>query len=326
MDNRNMSRLQHDLPPLPASIVPAPDTCHIFQLYLAVEDDLTRDQQQIIHSHLEQCSVCTDERHALQQAHNLVASMESPVISDHIDQVLRNAIITRTDQPQTAMPARPRKSRLATGYRVALAAVAILLLILFSSTIGNYFLNQPAPFSLPGNLVWQNYIFSSTQTMTNNQRNNYQVKQYQDMANHYTRLEITMDDDFHVVIVSDEQKTLGLDMMRQVAEWDLTDLPPIDMSMLDLDRLRHNLREGQAIYEGTMNYQGQQVFRIREGNKTILLDSDYMPVNILERQTQGNEIPMYDTMRWLAPSQISPSFWDMSIPATFSMGNVPTKP
>ena len=98
--------------------------------------------------------------------------------------------------------------------------------------------------------------------------------------------------------------------------------------MFDLDHLRKDLKTGQATYLGQALYKGQTVHRVRMSDKnTLLLDTHYLPVNVLENvASAGTDKPMFNTLRWLDPSQVPSSTWDMTVPQDFNMGTLPPQP
>jgi hypothetical protein len=148
------------------------------------------------------------------------------------------------------------------------------------------------------------------------------------MSTDSANIEVVIPGKIDIVVVKDAQKSLGLDMMHQVAQWGAPDWIQSDTSMFDLNRLRKELQTGQATYLGQAVYEGQSVYRVRlpEGN-ILLLDAHYMPVNVLENgDDSGTGKPMYNTLRWLPPSQVPSSMWDMTVPPNFNMGALPSQP
>ncbi|GER88395.1 hypothetical protein KDW_25570 [Dictyobacter vulcani] len=323
-------RLQ-DLPPLPPQGAIGPEVCAIIHLYLAVWQDVTPAQRQAVSLHVQSCPRCQNELSVLQRATQIVYSLPSSEPSVQVDQALLAAIRARrqadTRSAPAALPPRPlrsRKKQLPMRFIGVLAAAAILILALAFSV--PRFINQPLQaFTLPTNLSWNNYVLFSKQAMTNAQGEHYQVMTYHQMQANVINVETVMNGKLDVVVVKDPQKALGLDMMHHVAQWDAQSWVD-DTKFFDLDRLRHDLSTGSAVYLGKDHFNGKDVYRIRYPDGHILiLDMDYMPVNILPAD-KNNGTPMYETIQWLYPSKVSASVWSMQVPDNFRMGQLPRHP
>jgi len=119
---------------------------------------------------------------------------------------------------------------------------------------------------------------------------------------------------------------LGMDMLHHVAQWG-ADAWAVDDSLFDLAHLRHELQTRVAVYLDKEGFKGEEVYRIRNGNLILLLDMDYMPVNVVHIVgSSATGKPMYDTLKLLPASEIPTSMWDTSIPAGFQMGALPARP
>ena len=120
---------------------------------------------------------------------------------------------------------------------------------------------------------------------------------------------------------------LGMDMMHHVAQWN-ADAWAVDDSVFDLAELRHELQTKSAVYLDKESFQGQEVYRIRcKDGLVMLLDMDYMPVNVLQGSSSSDMAkPMYDTLKLMPASQVHASMWNMSVPPGFHMGTLPSKP
>ncbi len=208
------------------------------------------------------------------------------------------------------------------------AIAAVLLLAVLTSTYflaGGWLGHQQVAFSLPETLSWDHYVLYSQHSMTGSHGDQYQVTSYQDMATHQQHVEFNVPGKMDIVVHKHQEQMLGLDMMNHVAQWDAQgwDMDQDD-HLFDLARLRHELQSGLATYEGKEQFHNQTVYRIRyPDGHIILLDMHYMPVNVLDNKQQQ---PMYEELRWLNPSQVESSMWDMNVPQGFSMGNLPSNP
>jgi hypothetical protein len=178
-------------------------------------------------------------------------------------------------------------------------------------------------FALPANLSWNNYVLFYKQTATSAQGNQYKVTSYHNMSDDSMRTETVMDGKVDVLVVKDQQKSLGLDLMNHVAQWNVRNWG-VDDSMFDLVTLRKDLQTGRAKYLGKDHFNGQGVYRIRTADGDILLlNMQYLPVNALAKgqETTGSK-PMFDQLQWLQPGQVPDSTWDMKVPANFKEGKI----
>jgi hypothetical protein len=142
------------------------------------------------------------------------------------------------------------------------------------------------------------------------------------MSNDNMNIEVTKQDMLDVVVVTDTQKTLSMDMMHRVAQWGMPSWLQMDETSFDATQLRADLTAGRAVYLGTASYQGKDVYRIRLANNDILLlDRQYLPVNVLDK---GTGQMLYQVMRWVTPSQVPESMWDMTVPGNFHLGQLPS--
>jgi hypothetical protein len=206
--------------------------------------------------------------------------------------------------------------------------LALLSSIYFVFNAHNIHTPASEAITLPSDLSWDKYVLYQEQTVTDSHGQSYLLTSYDDMSTDSANIEAVIPGKIDIVVVKDTQKSLGLDMMHQVAQWDAPAWIQSDTSLFDLNRLRKELQTGQATYLGQASYEGQTVYRVRvPGGYTLLLDLDYMPVNVLENgDSTGTGKPMYNTLRWLAPSQVPSSMWDMTVPSNFRMGVLPSQP
>jgi len=328
--------------------------CATVRLYLAVWDDLTPEQISLVTGHIQMCERCAHEQQLFLHVTRSMTHLPVTQPSARIDRVVLEAIAARSQanvhvgggirkDEQFAASFRNRPRTLSHSLldfrrrstRVA-ALVALCLLVLFSSA---YFLmyrmgqvpslqSQKATLALPANLSWDKYVLYREQTMTNERGQSYLMMSYLNMSTESANIEVVIPGKIDIVVVKDTQKSLGLDMMHQVAQWGAPSWIQSDTSMFDLDRLLKDLQTGQATYLGQVVSNGQSVYRVRVPNGHILLlDMSYMPVNVLESgDSTGTGKPMYNTLRWLPPSRVPSSMWDMTVPANFSMGVLPSEP
>jgi hypothetical protein len=308
------------------------------RLYIAVAQDISAEQLRIVSDHMQTCELCAREHLHIQRATRLVAGLEASSPSSRVDQAVMAAIAARTGQSsehKSASPPRPialprRSRRRPVRIAATLAAVAALLLVVFATAqfLSSYFLpGQQTAFALPANLSWGAYVLYHTQTKMTAQGEPYQISTYHQLATNHMNVETVMDGKIDVMMVTDGDQALGLDMMHHVAQWDAHNWG-VDESMFDLARLRQDLRAGRAVYLGKGDFKGQQVYRIRCDNGLILLlDMQYRPVNVLQKANgPGTGTPVYTTVRLLSPAQVPASMWSMTIPKGFKMGTLPQNP
>ena len=130
-----------------------------------------------------------------------------------------------------------------------------------------------------------------------------------------------------VIAVGNNQETLGMDTLHHVAQMG-ADNWMVDDSLFDLAQLRHDFQTKGATYIGIETFGGQTVYRIRcKDGLVMLLDMQYRPVNVLRGAAgPGTGEPIYTDLQLLAPSQVSVSMWDMSVPPGYHMGTLPAQP
>jgi hypothetical protein len=334
-----------NLPPLPPEGARGSDVCAIMRLYLAVWNDLSKEEMLQVSRHLETCASCAREHRILSRATHLIAGLDASSPSARVDQAVMAAIAARSSKGTSSKQRapeplrRPARRRRSTPFVGALAAAAVLAIALLAST--HFVLphgihlalpgNGGAPhvtttqqsFALPANLSWDSYVLYLHQTETTTDGEQYSVTTYHDMTSGMTNAETVMGNKLDVDVVRDQHDALGMDMMHHVAQWGAQKWS-VDVSIFDLDSLRSALKNKQAVYDGTGTFHGQKVYRIRFKNGLILLlDMHYMPVNVLQNSSGQ---PMYDTVQWLPPSKVPDSMWDMNVPKGFKMGKLPAKP
>ncbi|MBO0795552.1 MAG: zf-HC2 domain-containing protein, partial [Ktedonobacteraceae bacterium] len=315
------------LPPPPPPGASGPEICELMQRYMAVMDDLSHEQRQALEAHLSTCPDCARTNRAMQRVTSMMSSLEATSPSAHVDEAVMAAIAARAKDgdpqrghtpPRSPFLLKPRGSRPALAWLVAAAAVLLLLIFgaLYAST---NLLRPPAQaFSLPATLSWNRYVLYHSQTLMSSSGHAYQVMTYHNLADDAMHVETVMQGELDVVVVSDDQKTLGLDMMHHVAQWDADDWLGEEPDF-NLDRLRADLQSGDAVYLGKSLFNGQEVYHIREPKgRVLLLNMQYQPVNVLAPSGK----PVYDTLHMMPASQVSSSMWDMNMPKGFKMGQL----
>ena len=341
--NNNMSNTHEaDLPPLPPNNVSGPTICANIRLYLAVWDDLSPFQRQVVSQHMQSCPDCQRELQLMKRSTHLVACLDTSEPSARVDEAVMAAIAARSQSLQSAKPTslsarRHGSSRRASRSMPRMVAMGgIAAAVLLAAFLSTYFImgvgklhqiagvgQAQAVFALPANLSWNNYVLFYKQTNTSPEGNQYKVTSYHNMSDDSMHTETVMDDKVDVVVVKDQQKTLGLDLMHHVAQWDVHNWD-VDDSMFDLATLRKDLQSGRAKYLGKDTFKGQPVYRVRNAQGDILLlNMQYLPVNALAKgQEAPGSKPMFDQLQWLQPGQVSDATWDMKVPTDFTMGKI----
>jgi hypothetical protein len=317
-----------DLPPIPKAGEYGPQVCNTVRLYLAVLDDLSPEQVNLLFKHVSTCSVCVGEFQLLNSVTRLVAGLAATTPSPRVDaaimarQSAQNG--KRSRKPVHLTPPRGRSAWLIGQIAVA----AVLLLALLTAT---HFISL-APsgskaFALPANLSWSNYVLYHSETRIGANGMLYRIDSYHDLGSNRVHIETTANTQMDVVVVGDEHAMLGKDMLHHVAQWG-ADAWAVDDSVFDLAELRHELQTKSAVYLDKENFKGQEVYRIRcKDGLVMLLDMDYMPVNVLQGAAGSSTgEPMYGTLKLMPTSEMPSSMWDMSIPAGYQMGSLPAKP
>jgi hypothetical protein len=347
------------LPTLPPIGAVGLEVCNVIQLYMAVWDDLTPEEVRVVSAHVHICADCASEQRVFSRSAQKVADLDSSSPSPRVDQAVMMAIAARSKTANkvasqstspvalvTPIKKRARKSRslpLRLGGLVAAAAVMFVGLFAASHYImpnGGTF--HPAVVSsqatkvtgaslqtlaLPADLSWSGLVLYHRQTMMSSGGEPFKVEVYQDLASGRMNVETVVNNKLDVVQVGDAHEALGMDMMHHVAQWDANGWK-VDGSMFDLNQLRQQLKNGQAVYEGKTTFQGQPVYRIRyPDNMILLLGMDYMPVNVLDENAGAHTTtPMFDKLQLLPSSKVPKSMWSMNVPQGFKLGKLPSKP
>ncbi len=318
------------LPPLPKEGESGPQVCEIARLYLAVFDDLTPEQVNLLFKHVDRCPACSEEFQLMNDATRRVRDLGASAPSRRVDAAI---LALQSNQPHMRT-GKPVKRAALSGRSlkvISQAAVAIAAVLLFMFLTATHFIafapSKAQAFELPANLSWSNYVLYHSETINGANGMVYHVESYHDLGSNAMHVETIADGQVDVVVVGDDHAMLGMDMMHHVAQWN-ADAWAVDNSVFDLAELRHELQTKSAVYLDKESFQGQEVYRIQCKNGLVmLLDMEYMPVNVLQGSSSADMArPMYDTLKLMPASQVHASMWDMSVPPGFHMGTLPTKP
>jgi hypothetical protein len=317
-----------DLPPIPGVNEYGYQVCNTVRLYLAILDDLSPEQVNLLFKHVSNCSACTEEFQFLNSATHLVAGLSTSMPSPRVDSAVMALQSPRIgNRLRKLVHLAPPQGR-STWLISQLAVAAVLLLAFLTAT---HFISHapggPKTFELPTNLSWSNYVLFHSESRTGANGMLYRVDTYHDLGSNHMHIETTALGQFDVVVVGDEHAMLGEDMLHHIAQWG-AEAWSVDDSLFDLAQLRHNLQTEVAVYLDRESFRGQDVYRIRsKGGLVLLLDMNYLPVNVLYGTANSSSgEPMYDALKLLPTSEIPSSMWDMSIPAGFQMGTLPARP
>ena len=317
-----------DLPPIPRAGESGPEVCATVRVYLAVLDDLSPQQVDLLFQHVSRCAACTREYHLISSATHLVAGLPASRPSPRVDAAIMAAIAKPAGKrPAKLVRAIPPRRRPAWLIGQVAAVAVILLALLTTAHFISLAPGGPQAFQLPANLNWSGYVLYHSETRVDASGMQYQVVSYHDLGSDRMHVETVADGQLDVVVVGDQRAMLGEDMLHHVAQWG-ADVWAVDDSPFDLAELRHELQTHTAVYLVKDTFKGQEVYRIRlQNGLVLLLDMDYWPVNVLQGATSSaTGEPMYDSVKLLPDSQVSSSMWDMNIPTGFQMGTLPPKP
>ncbi len=349
---------ENDMPPIPQAGEKGPHVCDTIQLYLAILEDLIPEQAQLVLAHVRTCSNCGKVQQQMQQTTQVLAKLPESMPSERVDRAVMEAITARSkirvpayaynegqttsiDRKQPVMAEHRPGSvstsqgdfrRRSSGRRkriieVASALALVATLVLALMALLHFGWSATQTFALPANLSWNGYVLYHTETRFDAKGERYQVNTYHDLGTGRMHVETVMPGSMDVVVVSNEHKALGMDMMHHVAQWD-AEAWRVDETPFNLAQLRSDLATQRAVYLGKATFQGQSVYRIRYRNgMVLLLDMNYRPVNVLRGAVgpDGGK-PMYDTVVLMPSSHVASSMWDMNVPNGFRMGTLPGRP
>jgi hypothetical protein len=317
------------LPPLPKEGESGPQVCNTVRLYLAVLDDLTPEQVNLLFKHVKTCSTCSEEFQLMNVSTLLVGGLEASSPSRRVDSAImalqfHNDMRTRKSVKRAALSGRSIK--IISQAVVAIAAIFLFMFLTFTHFIA-FAPSGANAFELPANLSWSNYVLYHSETRIGANGMIYHVVSYHDLGSNHMHVETMADGHVDVVVVGDQKSMLGMDMIHHVAQWN-ADAWAVDDSVFNLAELRHELQTKSAVFLDKESFRGQEVYRILcKDGLVMLLDMDYMPVNVLQGSSNSDKAkPMYDTLKLMPSSEVPTSMWNMSIPSGFQMGTLPTKP
>jgi hypothetical protein len=222
------------------------------------------------------------------------------------------------DGKRTRKPVNVAHRRRPSVRVISQAVVAIAAILFFVILTATHFIalapGGSQTFALPANLSWSNYVLYHSETRTGANGMVYRVESYHDLGSNQMH-------------IGDDHAMLGMDMLHHVAQWH-ADAWAVDDSLFNLAELRNELQTQSAVYLDKESFRGQEVYRIRcKDGLVMLLDMDYMPVNVLQGSTNSDMAkPMYDTLKMMPASEMSTTMWNMNIPSGFQMGALPAKP
>lgn len=327
-----------DLPPFPVPGARGLQVCEAVRFYLAIVNDLSFEQVSVLSQHVQTCPQCAAEFRMLQQATVLVANLPASIPSPHVDAAIRAALKAREEASRASVqlytknrkPSRARQPAL-RSWTTGLSLVAVLLLIVLAGIFLHGLLfpaSSARAFQIPDSLSWNGYVLHYIQNETDSQGQSYQVEVYQDLGTSQMHIESTMSGQFDVVVVTDSQTMIGEDMMHHVAQTGDGAAPwAVDGSIFDLAQLRQNLDAHRISYLGTETFKGKEVYLVRvSASQVLLLDTHYLPVNVLQNFiSTGTGNSPYTTFELMPTAQVSDSMWDMQVPSGFRMGQLPAK-
>lgn len=333
-----------DMPPIPEAGARGPKVCATVQLYLAVLDDLPREQVDALMHHVHTCASCTAQYHLLGHATRAMSGLRASAPSARVDQAIMLLIATRSATAVSVAEKQPVQTKVLPqpihvqkhwqpSFWVISQIAASVILLLGLITIARYVMGTPASktsFSLPKDLTWDAYVIYHSETRIANDGEHYVVNTYDDLATGDIHAETIMNQTLDVVAIEDSSTILGLDMMHHVAQWGAQawSIDQSEESMFNLPLLRSDLASNLDVYLGTDVFHGLEVYRVRcQNGLVLLLDTHYMPVNVLRGAVgPGTGEPIYTTVTLMQPTQVSNSMWNMSVPAGFQMGALPARP
>ncbi len=315
-----------DLPPLRGSVY-GPSACATVQLYLAVLDDVTPEQAQLVFEHVKSCATCEAELRMLRRVALLATDSAEFAPPPRVDQVVMAAITLTGQAPHHVFTRRFLRERRSPWLMLFAAAAVLVVVMLTTPQLLSALFSPPRAFALPANLSWSSYVLYHTETMVGTYGVQYHINCYHDLGTGSMRVETTAGIDLDIVAIGNEQVLLGEDLIHHIAQWG-ADAWGVDDSLFDLGQLRADLQAHRAIYLGLDTFQGKQVYRIRwRHGLVLLLDTHYLPVNVLRNASEpGTGEPLYETLIMLPTTQVPGTLWNASVPAGFRVGMLPMRP
>src|SRR5216684_1768036 len=107
MNNTNPLPLPDDtMPPLPKAGEYGPQVCSTVRLYLAILDDLSPRQVQLLREHVDNCAACATVHRLMQRTTRVFASLPESAPSPHVDQAVMTAIRSKSSKQKAGKPRR----------------------------------------------------------------------------------------------------------------------------------------------------------------------------------------------------------------------------
>ena len=99
MNNTNPLPLPDDtMPPLPKAGEYGPQVCSTVRLYLAILDDLSPGEVQLLREHVDNCADCATVHRLMQRTTRVFASLPESAPSPHVDQAVMSAIAAQSNR------------------------------------------------------------------------------------------------------------------------------------------------------------------------------------------------------------------------------------
>ncbi len=315
-----------DLPPLIGSVY-GPSACATVQLYLAVLDDVTPEQAQLVFEHVKSCATCEAELRMLRRVALLATDSAEFAPPPRVDQVVMAAIMLTGQAPHHVFTRRFLRERRSPWLMLFAAAAVLVVVMLTTPQLLSALFSPPRAFALPANLSWSRYVLYHTETMVGTHGVQYHINCYHDLGTGSMRVETTAGIDLDIVAIGNDQVLLGEDLIHHLAQWG-ANAWGVDDSLFDLGQLRTDFQAHRAVYLGLDTFQGKEVYRIRwRHGLVLLLDTRYLPVNVLRNASgPGTGQPLYETLLMLPTTQVPATVWNARVPAGFRVGMLPTRP
>jgi hypothetical protein len=315
-----------NLPPLPRGGDFGPSACATVQLYLAVLDDVSPEQAQLVFEHVKSCAQCQAELRLFRQVAPLATAFDEYAPPARVDQAVMAAIRAKGQMPHHVFARHFTRERRSPWLMLFAAAAVLVVMMMTTFTLLSALFSAPRAFALPANLSWSDYVLYHTETIVSMSGVRYHIRCYHDLGTGFMHVETTTGADLDIVAVGAGQELLGEDLIHHIAQWGATTWG-VDDSLFDLGQLRADLQAHRAMYLGQETFQGQEVYRIRmSSGLVLLLDTHYLPVNVLRNASSpGTGEPLYETLIMLPKTQVPATLWEARIPAGFRVGMLPMR-
>ncbi len=162
------------------------------RLYLAVLDDLTPEQVDLLFKHVEKCSACGEEFQLVIETTRRVGSLAVSAPSPSVNAAIMALHYSRNEigsgKPAKRVPLRSRSIRM-----ISQAVVAIAAILLFMFLTATHFIafapSRANAFELPANLSWSNYVLYHSETINGANGMVYHVESYHDLGSNHMHVE-----------------------------------------------------------------------------------------------------------------------------------------